>query len=93
MLRYKVKTIGCKALEKIGEDIEKPKLHHNEMSVMEDELKPELDVLSSLAKTVSATKESLGKISEENRNLAELVEIQKAELIGEKEFRKFHNSV
>jgi hypothetical protein len=83
VLRYKVKTIGCKALEKTCDDAQKPKLHNNEMAVLEDELKSELDIVSGLTKLIGAKKEMLKNISEENRNLLEAIEKLKADLSGE----------
>lgn len=83
VLRYKVKTIGSKALEKTCEDAEKPKLHHNEIAVLEDDLKTELDILNSLAKAVSKTKETLSQKISENREMLEAIEKLKTDLSGE----------
>lgn len=83
LLRYKVKTIGSKALEKASDDVEKPKLHHNEVAVLEDELKPELDILNALAKLISNKKGNLEKMSEANQNLFKSMEKLKTDLSGE----------
>lgn len=70
MLRYKVKSIAAKVLEK-SEEVEKPNLHHNDLTGLEDELKPECDILNNLVKKIKSTKENLEKVTGENRSLAE----------------------
>lgn len=82
VLRYKVRSIAGKVLEK-SEEVEKPDLHHNDLTGLEDELKPECDILNNLVKKIKSTKESLEKTSEENRSLVESVSKLRVDLNGE----------
>lgn len=70
-------------MEKSCDDVEKPKLCHSEMTVLEDELKAELDVLNSLAKAMKVEKETLGKVKVENGKMREVVEKLEKDLQGE----------
>jgi hypothetical protein len=55
------------------------------MSLLEDELKPELDVLSSLGKAMKGDRESLMMVKEENEKLKKIVEKLEKDLNGELE--------
>lgn len=68
----------------------KPKLHHSDLAVVEDELKPEYDVLNNFVKKMSSMKEKSQKLSDENQALKDAIKSMKAELIGEqKSFSSF----
>ena len=71
--------------EKSGEVIEKPRLQQSEMAVLEDELKPEYDILNNIVKIISTTKGNLEMCLNENRNLFETMEQLRSELHGELE--------
>lgn len=60
----------------------KPKLHHIDLAVLEDELKLEFDVLKSLVKKMSAMKEQSVKLLEENQALTEAIKGMKLDLNG-----------
>lgn len=83
MLRYKVKKAGSEVLEASTEEIVKPKLHYNDLATLEDELKPEFDVLNSLVKKIRGWKEKTNQSSDENRALTEALKSMKADLNGE----------
>lgn len=71
--------MASKVLEKGGGDvigIQKPKLHLDDLAMIEDELKPEYDVLNNLIKLLTKTKSNLEMISNENCQL-------KTEMTGE----------
>lgn len=85
VLRHKVKSVGSKVLETSSEAIEKPKLHHNDLAVLEDDLKAECDVLNNLAKIASTTKKNLEKMSDENQNLSAVMKSLKLDLTGKRE--------
>lgn len=70
-------------MEKSCDDIEKPKLCHSEMSVVEDELKPELDALNALVKAVTAGKENLKKSQDQFEKFKENVGELEVNLNGE----------
>jgi hypothetical protein len=82
VLRYKVKSTGSKVLEKSSEEVVKPKLHDNDLAMLEDELKPECDILNNLVKVINSAKGNLEKLSNENRRMAETMEKLKLELNG-----------
>lgn len=65
-----------------SEKVEKPRLHHNDLAVLEDELKPECDVLNSLAKAFTASKVNLEMLTEEHLKLVASIATIKAELNG-----------
>lgn len=81
VLKYKVKAVGSKLLS--GELVEKPKLHQNDLSMLEDELKPEYDILNNLTKAMNATKGNLDKLSEQNHELMTTMESLRLDLNGE----------
>lgn len=81
VLCYKIKSIASKVLEKGAEEVSKPKLHHTELAIIEDELKPEYDVLNNLMKLVTKTKSNLEKISNENRELQSTIGSLKSEMM------------
>lgn len=82
VLSYKIKSAASKVLEKSTEEITKPKLHHSDLAIIEDELKSECDVLNSLIKLVAKTKSNLEKISIENRELRSTIDSLKSEMTG-----------
>lgn len=82
VLRHKVIAVGNKLLEKNDEKISSPKLRYCDLALIEDELKPECDVLNSLLKTVSSTKTNLEKMSKENTEMKCTMEILKSQLLG-----------
>ena len=87
MLRYKVKSIASKLQETpTHEEIEKPRMHHNELAVLEDELKLEYDVLNNLVKVVDSSRKSLAKLTEENQTLVASIKELKSDINGELEF-------
>lgn len=69
-------------MEKGAEEITKLKLHHTDLAIIEDELKPEYDVLNNLVKLVTKTKSNLEKISSENRDLQSTIDTMKSEMMG-----------
>lgn len=83
VLRYKIKVIGNKVLDKTIEDVVKPNLHQNDLQHLEDELKPEIDVLNSLAKAISTKKTELEKLTTENRHTTETMHKLHSDLNGE----------
>ena len=77
-------------LEKGADEVVKPpRLHHNDLAIVEDELKPEYDVLNSLVKLITKTKSNFEKISRENHDLQIAFDSLKSEMTGENKFRKF----
>ena len=87
VLRYKVKSIASKLQETpTHEEIEKPRMHHNELAVLEDELKLEYDVLNNLVKVVDSSRKSLAKLTEENQTLVASIKELKSDINGELEF-------
>lgn len=76
--------MASKVLAKSGEEApQKPKLHHDDLSIIEDDLKSECDALSGLIKLVTKTKSNLEMISSENRELHSTIEALKSEMMGE----------
>lgn len=76
--------MASKVLAKSGEDTpQKPKLHHDDLSIIEDDLKGEYDALNGLIKLVTKTKSNLDLISIENRELHSTIETLKSEMMGE----------
>ena len=75
-------------MEKSCDDVEKPKLCHSEMSVVEDELKSELDALNALVKAVTAGKENLKKSQEQSGKLKENINQLEVNLSGELDLSK-----
>lgn len=78
--------MASKVLDKSSADvivIQKPKLHLDDLAMIEDELKPEYDVLSNLIKLVTKTKSNLEMISNENRLLNSTIESLRSEMTGE----------
>jgi DNA-binding NarL/FixJ family response regulator len=55
------------------------KLHHSDLALIEDELKPEIDVLTSLVKLVNTTRANLEQISNENNHM---IDALRAQLLG-----------
>jgi hypothetical protein len=83
VLSFKIKSMASKVLEKSTEEVSKPKLHHTDLAIIEDELKPEHDVLNNLVKLVTKTKSNFEKISSENRDLQSTIDSLKSEMMGE----------
>lgn len=82
--------MASKVLEKGGvEEVTKPKFHHTDLAMIEDELKPEYDVLNNLVKLVAKTKSNLEKISNENRDLHSTIDSLKSEMMGKKRVKSF----
>lgn len=81
-LKHKIKTTENSVLEKNKNDVEKPKLHHD-LLMIEDELKPEFDVLNKLVKLVTTSKTNLEKMATENAELKSSNDVLKAKLLGE----------
>lgn len=75
--------MASKVLEKSADVIQKPKLHLDDLAMIEDELKPEYDVLNNLIKLVTKTKSNLEMISNENRLLHSTIESLRSEMTGE----------
>lgn len=88
VLSYKIKSMASKVLEKSAEEVTKPKLHHTDLAIIEDELKPEYDVLNNLVKLVTKTKSNFEKISTENRDLQITIDTLKSEMMGENLIKK-----
>lgn len=80
--------MASKVLEKSAEEVTKPKLHHTDLAIIEDELKPEYDVLNNLMKLVTKTKSNFEKISSENRDLQITIDSLKSEMMGENLIKK-----
>lgn len=76
--------MGNRVLGNLSEEIMPPKLHHNDLSLLEDELKPELDILNSLVKVIDTTRQNLANMSDENRHLIDTISKLKVSLIGKK---------
>lgn len=91
MLRYKVKSVGSKVIEN-SEKVEKPRLHHNDLAVLEEELKPECDVLNSLAKALASSRLNFERLSGEYHELVESLATIKTELNGKKTSNQSSNS-
>lgn len=68
-----------------SEQVQSPRLHPHDLAVLEDELKPEYDVLNSIAKSAKAAKEKSKKLSEDNQSLTETIEQLKGDLNGQLE--------
>lgn len=62
-----------------NEQVQSPRLHPHDLAVLEDELKPEYDVLNSIVKSAKAAKESSKKLAEDNQSLTTSI----AQLNGE----------
>lgn len=84
VLRNKIKTVGSKLLGKGSEEIPDLKLHHNDIAMIEDDLKPEYDVLNNLIKLVNSTKVNLEKIFIENVEMKSTIETLKSQLLGKR---------
>lgn len=69
-------------LEKSDDELIKPKLHHDDLAMIEDDLRPEYDVLNNLIKLVTKTKSNLEVISNENRQLHCKIDALKNEMEG-----------
>ncbi|CRL00697.1 CLUMA_CG013956, isoform C [Clunio marinus] len=70
VLRHRVRTISGKVLDvNNDEGLQKLQMHHSDIAVLEEELKPELDLLKNLVKMISTTKENLDKLTNENSTL------------------------
>jgi hypothetical protein len=55
------------------------KLHHSDLALIEDELKPEIDALNCLIKQVNTSRTNLEQISSENNHM---IDALKAQLLG-----------
>lgn len=74
--------MASKVLDKSSEVIPKPKLHIDDLAMIEDELKSESDMLNSLIKLVTKSKSNLEMISMENRQLHSTIDSLRAEMMG-----------
>lgn len=70
-------------MEKAGDDIERPRLHHSDLAVLEDELKSEYDVLNGLLKMINTSKANLSRLGDEHRCMMDAMESLKKDLNGE----------
>lgn len=73
--------IGNKILQGSSDDTTKPRLH-NDFSVLEDELKPECDVLNNLSKKINNLRLNLDKLTEENQGVVDTLKDVRNELNG-----------
>lgn len=83
VLRYKVKSVGSKLLPGFVDVVEKPRMHHSDLAVMEEELKSEYDILNNLVKVANTSKLNMEKLTEDNINLMASMERLKVDLNGE----------
>jgi len=91
---HKIRKIEGSLLEKSSEASKQTelKLHHSDLAIIEDELKPEFDVLNKLVKLVNSTKTNVEKISKENAELKSTIDGLKVKLLGnEKNFQKLRH--
>lgn len=72
--------MASKVLGKGVEEVTKPKLHHTDLAIIEDELKPEYEALNSLVKLLTKLKLNIEKISSENCDLQSTIESLTGEL-------------
>jgi hypothetical protein len=81
---HKIKKIEGLVLEKSSESPKETelKLHHTDLAIIEDELKPEFDVLNKLVKLVNSTKTNMEKMSKENAELKSTIDGLKVKLLG-----------
>lgn len=79
--------VGSKMLEKSADDMmmRAPILNHNDLATVEDDLKPEYDVLNGLIKSFGIMKNHSTQLDEENRELVKTMEKLKIDLSGELE--------
>jgi hypothetical protein len=82
VLRYKVKSVANKVLDVTSEEVDKPTLHHNDLAVLEDDLKPECDALNSLVKAINAWKTQVDVSSKEKHVLDEAARTLRVKLDG-----------
>lgn len=68
-----MRHVGNTLLE-TNEQVQSPRLHPHDLAVLEDELKPECDVLSNIVKSANASKESSKKLTENNQSLTKSIE-------------------
>jgi hypothetical protein len=87
VLRFKIKTTLQKVTQS-SEHIEKPRLHHNELALIEDELKPESEVLNNFVKHVNTCKKTS---EEEIKAMKETIKTLSEEMSGERESFLFNN--
>lgn len=77
-----MKLVGNTLLE-TNEQVQSPRLHPHDLAVLEDELKPEYDVLNNIVKSAKASKEISKKLTEDNQSLTKLIEQLRIALNGE----------
>ncbi|KAG5676689.1 hypothetical protein PVAND_006505 [Polypedilum vanderplanki] len=60
VLKHKIHVVATKLLGKNSNsgNVKELKLHNNDLALIEDELKPEIDVLNSVVKLVNTTNQS-----------------------------------
>ena len=83
VLRYKVNKTGNKILQTSDDVIKPPRLQHNDLSILEDELKPECDALSNLSKVICNLRENLEQLTGENQSVVETLKALRIEMNGE----------
>lgn len=83
ILRYKVKTACSKMLDKSTDDFHAPILNLNDLATIEDDLKPEYDLINSLIKSFGTIKKHSVEMDDENRELVKTMEKLKIDLSGE----------
>jgi chromosome segregation ATPase len=81
VLRFKIKSTLQKVTQS-SEHIEKPRLQHNELAVIEDELKPESEALNNFVKHVSTWRKTS---DEENSAMKETIKALREEMSGKRE--------
>ncbi|KAL7044151.1 hypothetical protein ACKWTF_001803 [Chironomus riparius] len=84
VLKHKIQKIEGSLLEKSNNESPKEtelKLHHSDLAIIEDELKPEFDVLNKLVKLVKSTKTNVDKLSKENAELKSTIDGLKVKLL------------
>ncbi|XP_070495375.1 putative leucine-rich repeat-containing protein DDB_G0290503 isoform X5 [Chironomus tepperi] len=83
VLKHKIKKIEGSVFEKSSESPKEAelKLHHSDLAIIEDELKPEFDVLNKLVKLVNSTKTNVDKLIKENVELKSTIDGLKAKLL------------
>ena len=84
VLKHKIQKIEGSVLEKSSDSPKESelKLHHSDLAIIEDELKPEFDVLNKLVKLVKSTKTNVDKLSKENAELKSTIDGLKVKLLG-----------
>lgn len=84
VLRHKVKLTGMKVkMEKSSDETTAPQLNLNDLASIEDDLKPEYDILNNLIKSFDTMKKHCEISNEKNRELVKTMEKLEVDLSGE----------